>query len=648
MRHVVRGAAVLGGLLLLAGVVLVPVHGGLPAPSSPESWAGQLVIALGFGFVGVAVAERTRAPASRVGWVLALVGLCQAVSFATTSLLSRPGAFQGRPLVSWLDGWVWAPGVLGALSVLPLLYPTGTALPRFRGWLLLALAVVGLGSASTAYGALPGTDLPPWQGAVLAAATAVCVVAGLVALVLRHRQGTARVRGQVRWLAWALLVLVAAEVAVPLLPEGVARAGLLVAPLLVPAAVGLAVLRYGLYDIDLLLSRTLVYLALSAGLTALYAGVLVLVDQRLSGSSSSRGGFLAVLVVALLANPLRQALQGVARQRLFGPAADRQRALATLTRQVGSSPSVRESPAIVVEAVSSALRSPVQLLVGAPGAERVVASCGGPRSPWTDVAVRHSGRVVGSLRLGQRAAGPLEAREQRLLGDAAVAVGPLLDSLLLAEELRAAHARLEEARGAERARLHRDLHDGLGPTLAGLTLGIDAARNLAARDPAASERTLARLGELAGAATAEVRRVVDGLRPHTLERHGLLGALRESAELDGVAPVVAVTLSGQLPPLAREVEDALLKVVMEAITNVRRHAGATRCEVVLQAEGGCLEVTVDDDGCGLTLAVPGPGVGLPSMRSRVAELGGEFSFGSSPLGGARVHLRIPVAQAVAG
>jgi two-component system, NarL family, sensor kinase len=644
MRQVVRCAALIGGALVLAGLALTAQHATDSVKADPTALLGQLSAALVFGFVGVAVAERAEPPASRIGWLLGLVGLCQAATFATTSYLSGSGAAAGRPLVAWLDGWLWAPAVLSALAVLPLVYPTGAALPAFRGWVAVALTVVVAGSGTAAYGALPGARLPGWAGPLLVAATALCVLAGLVALAVAYRRGMRRLRGQVRWLLWAIVVVAAVEAAVPVLPEGVARIALVLVPLLVPVAVGLAVLRYGLFDIDLLLSRTLVYLGLSAGLAALYAAVLLILDRHLPGATVDRGGFLAVLVVALVASPLREALQRLARRRFFGPAADRQRALAALMRQVGSSPSVRESPAIVVQAVSSALRAPVALVVGTSGSDRVVASTGDVRAPWTEVHVRHSGRPVGALRLARRPAGPLEPREEQMLSDVAVAVGPLLDSLLLAEELREAHARLEGARETERTRLHRDLHDGLGPSLAGLTLGIDAARNLAQRDPAAAERTLARLGELAGAATAEVRRVVDGLRPTVLDRHGLVGAIRQHAELSDSSPRISVEAPDELPLLSRELEDGLLKVVLEAVTNVRRHAGADTCEVLLRTSPGCLEITVDDDGRGLPPVLDGPGIGIPSMRDRVRGLGGAIDFGASTLGGTRVLVRLPLAS----
>jgi signal transduction histidine kinase len=223
----------------------------------------------------------------------------------------------------------------------------------------------------------------------------------------------------------------------------------------------------------------------------------------------------------------------------------------------------------------------------------------------------------------------------------AAAVGPLLDSVLLTEELKIERARVLEVRDAERARLRRDLHDGLGPTLAGIALGVDAARNLVASAPERADVTLARLGELAGGATAEVRRVVDELGAHALQGRGLLEAIRAEVELEGVVPPVTVREQA-VPALSRDAETTVLRIVLEAVTNVRRHAGAGRCEVFLGGESDQLVVLVDDDGRGLPERVPGTGVGLGSMRRRTEALGGRLVLGPSPLGGTRVCARIPV------
>jgi signal transduction histidine kinase len=634
VRRLVRAATVGGVALLLAGLALSWSADGI-VPADVESWLAQLAEALSFGFVGIAIVERVDGVEARVGLVMVVTGGCQAVTFATSSWIGRPGAAPAW--VHWLDGWVWAPSVLAAVLVLPLLFPTGRAESGFGGVLRAALGLVGAGSAVAAYDALPGRAAPEALVVVVVALTAVGAVVGLVSLALRHRRGSSRVRGQVRWLAWALLLLLAAELAVPLFPGAVAQALLSTLPVLVPVAVGIAVLRYGLFDIDLLLTRTLVHLVLSAALLAVYVLLVLAVARGAAGDALTRPAFLAVLVVALLAVPVRDALRVLVTRALWGPAANRERALTSLVHRLASSPSLRDSPRVLAERIAEVLRAPIEVTAG----DRPVAATGPMEEPVHAIEVRYSGRTVGAVRVGRRAAGPLAVREERLLEDVAAAVGPLLDSVLLTEELKIERARVLEVRDAERARLRRDLHDGLGPTLAGIALGVDAARNLVASAPERADVTLARLGELAGGATAEVRRVVDELGAHALQGRGLLEAIRAEVELEGVVPPVTVREQA-VPALSRDAETTVLRIVLEAVTNVRRHAGAGRCEVFLGGESDQLVVLVDDDGRGLPERVPGTGVGLGSMRRRTEALGGRLVLGPSPLGGTRVCARIPV------
>lgn len=635
-RWLARSAALIGLALLVTGLVVSPWQRLAPVPDHLGDWVAQLVNAVAFGFVGIAIAERAEGRNTRVGWALLVTGWCQAATFATSAYLARPG--RAPAAVAWFDGWLWAPAVVTVLVVLPALYPTGEPVRRWLALLPLGVFWVAVTAAAAAYEAWPGRGLPGALVAALAVGVAFTSLAGLGSLVLRYRSGSAQVRGQVRWLVWALLLLVSAELTVPLLPTAVADGVLLALPVLVPVAVGIAVLSYELFDIDLLLSRTLTYLVASAILLGIYLGLVLAVEQRLSEDEATRAGALAVLVVALLASPLRDLIQRVLRERLWGPAADRQRALAALTRQLGASPSVRDSPGIVAETLAATLRAPVQLLAGS----TVVASVGELDHVTRSVAVEYSGRQVGQIRLGRRAAGPLDSRQERMLHDIAGAVGPVLDALLLTNELRDAGTRIIEVREAERARLHRDLHDGLGPGLAGLALGLDAARSLVRRAPAEAEAVLERLGEIASGATAEVRRVVDALRPQALDALDLAGAIRCQVELAGVQPAVVVC-DEELPSLPGETEAVALRVALEAVTNVRRHAAATRCEVGLCVRDGALLLVVDDDGCGLPVRRTESGVGLGSMRDRVEGVGGTLMLSRSPLGGARVLARIPLA-----
>ncbi len=644
VRWLAHGTALISLVLVAAGLAVAPWQGMRPDPGHTSSWVSQLLGAVAFGYVGAVIADRTAPPLARVGSVLQLTGLTQGATLLTSSYLHRAGALNwpGTTLVRWLDGWLWAPGVLCALAVFPLLYPTGESLPRFQGALRAGVACTAMGTVVIAVEALPFPRPAAWPGTVLAAATAGCALAGVASLVVRYRRGDRRTREQVRWLAAAVSLIMIFEPLQVTLPKPVAIAGLTILPLLVPVAVGIAVLRHGLYDIDLLVTRTLAYVVLCTFLVVIYIGVVVAVSHEATRAAVQVPALVAAVVVALLANPVRVRLQQAIGSWLWGGSAEPQRLLAQLAHQLGASPSLRHAPQAVVDTVAAAFRAPYVEMLATPedSPPTVVARAGtGFAGQVVHTPVEYGGRVVGMLSTG-RTDNP-ERREVHVLRQVAAALGPVLDGWLLTSELQRSRERVLSAREAERTRLHRDLHDGIGPTLGGITLGLHAARNLVRTDPQTAESVLTRLSELAGQATSDVRALVDGLRPASLETHGLVGAIRRATELEGHEPVVQVHAEalGDLPPA---VEVAALRIVLEAVNNVRKHAGASRCEVRLCLDGDALlSVLVDDDGVGID-GRSRTGVGLESIAARADGLGGVARVGRSPLGGTRVLARIPV------
>ena len=219
---------------------------------------------------------------------------------------------------------------------------------------------------------------------------------------------------------------------------------------------------------------------------------------------------------------------------------------------------------------------------------------------------------------------------------------------LLTEDLRASRERLVTAREEERRRLRRDLHDGLGPALAAIGMRAGAAESLVREDPARAAALLAELQAEVTTAVADVRRLVDALRPPAIDEVGLVGALRLAADrLDSPgAPQLVVEADGGLPELPAAVEVAAYRIGTEAMTNAVRHASAATCSLRLVG-GSDLTVVVEDDGRGMP-SVPRAGVGLTSMRERAAELGGECRVEARPGGGTRVVARLPLVVAPLG
>ncbi|CCG03672.1 sensor histidine kinase [Blastococcus saxobsidens] len=294
------------------------------------------------------------------------------------------------------------------------------------------------------------------------------------------------------------------------------------------------------------------------------------------------------------------------------------------------------------------LRLPYVAVLGIDGS--VLASRGVPVTPVDDVPLVHQRLVVGVLRLAGVRGGPVVGP---VLGALAHQLAPVVRALDLSRELQASRERLVLSREEERRRLRRELHDGLGPALAGLTLRVDTARNTVGRDPAV-DRALRGLRDDVQEAVADVRRIVEDLRPAALDDLGLVGAIDALARRMGAGPLrVAVEADGLLPPLPAATEVAAYRIAQEAVTNAVRHAGPTAAEVRVRVgtdTDRSLTLVVEDDGCGPRTAPgrPGGGNGLATMREWAEELGGALVVGRRSGGGTVVRATLPLAAASGG
>ena len=352
-------------------------------------------------------------------------------------------------------------------------------------------------------------------------------------------------------------------------------------------------------------------------------------------------------VAAVLFQPLRQRLQRGVNRLLYGERDDPYAVLARLGRRLEATLTPDAVLPTIVQTVREALRLPyVALRLAAEPADDppAAAAAGAPARATLRLPLVYQHEPVGELLLAPRGPGaPFSPTDRRLLDDLSRQAGVAVHAVRLTAALRRSRARLVAAREEERRRLRRDLHDGLGPALAGMTLQTDAARDLSATDPARADALLADLTEQLQAATADVRRLVDALRPPALDELGLVGALRAQAARHELGRTrITVVAPGALPPLPAAVEVAAYRIAQEALTNVLRHAAAPRAVVALRydAPAACLTVEVTDDGRGLPPDLR-PGVGLASMRERAEELGGRCAVGALPAGGTRVRAELP-------
>jgi signal transduction histidine kinase len=351
----------------------------------------------------------------------------------------------------------------------------------------------------------------------------------------------------------------------------------------------------------------------------------------------------------VLYQPLRLRLQRAADRMLYGDRGDPYAVLTGLGRRLQAAGSAERTLPETVETIAAALRLPyvaVELPDDPPAQPTAAHGMSTDPEPVV-IPLTHSGDAVGRLVVARRDThDDLTAAERRLLGDLASQVAVVAHAVLLDRALRRSRERLVVGREEERRRLRRDLHDGLGPALAGVALGVDAARNMLRSDPQSADALLADLKDETLGCVGEVRRLVEGLRPPALDELGLLPALtafvdRLSTRDDTLH--VAVQSPDPLPPLPAAVEVAAYRIATEAMTNVSRHAHAHSCLLRLEV-GDELVVEVCDDGVG-TPAGRLPGVGLPSMAERAAELGGRCVVGRLDGGGTSVMAHLPLAPA---
>ncbi len=391
---------------------------------------------------------------------------------------------------------------------------------------------------------------------------------------------------------------------------------------LVPVAIGMGVFRYGLFGIESVLRRTLLYGSLTALVLALYMLV-----AAITGSTVNENPLPAVITAALLAvgiSPVREALQRGVDRLVFGERKDPVLALSHVADAVAASEEQDLLDAVLVT-IASGLRSPGVSVIASDG--RVLGEAG-VLAPGATVPLTVSGQTVGTLHVADRTPdshfGPADAR---LLDLFAQQLAVVVHALQLAAALEAERDRVVAATAGERDRLRRDLHDGLGPSLTGVGLGLVAAHDaLEADDRKAASRMVDRLRTEIVASVAEVRRIIDDLRPASLEEAGLATALRRQAGAAGVP--VTIDMAG-LPPLRRDVETAAFRIASEALANVGKHARATCARIDLRTTDGVLLLTVTDDGRGLSAkndGTNGSGVGLASMRHRAETIGGQVRF----------------------
>jgi len=596
-------------------------------------------------------------PRNALGWLVVVVGVCQALQQGLAAYGGYGVGFADpqwplAPWVAWLSTGLWLPGLLPLPSLLLALYPNGR-LPSRRWRWPVGAAALGIALLQAFFMLHPQAyrDIAP--GAPPVAAPVVAEVLGVagaglfvtgtiviwIGSVVRLVRAGSPERQQ---LAWLLCVVVPFMIVAftGFLPEPV----FLALGFLIPVAVAVGVLRYHLLGIEVVLRRGLVYGLLTAVVVAVYLTV-----TTVAGAGLDRGplpGVVAAALVAVGLSPARDRLQAAVDRLVYGDRRDPMRAVTQLGDRVAAAGETDLLRAVLVTA-SDAVHAPGAAVVSQDGSVLAVSGGDVGGSASERLPLRVGGRDLGELRIAWRTPGePYTDGDRRLLAALAPQVAVVVLALELAEALEAERDRVVAATRRERDRLRRDLHDGLGPSLAGVGLGLQALQDVrAAGDETAADALLTRIREEVTTAVGEIRRIVDDLRPAVLDNARLPDAVRRDAASFAAGAHIDVSVdAADLPVLTPEVETAAYRITQEALTNVVRHSGARHAQVTLAATDDVLTVTVADDGQGMDTAGDG-GVGLLSMQQRAEALSGTLRVDSTG-GGTTLVATLPLQDGV--
>ncbi|WP_327425893.1 sensor histidine kinase [Streptomyces sp. NBC_01236] len=658
-RRIAHTVALLAVALAVLGGVLAVLNRHTQTPNGDSAtgsptW-GQFLLTLAFAAAGWLLASRR--PDVIFGWLALAAAIGHGLAVAGFGWLvytvggghQLPGAMAAAVAALWGE-----PLENPVLVVVWATFPHGR-LPRGRTrW--LALASIALCAGGWLYGLLSpfyADDitapyrhlhnpldfglLPRWQPVLLFAGG---MLLGSVVMVVRWRRARGEERQVLRWLAVTNVAGILVTPFVVALPAGelIATVGTLI-DLVVVAAV---VLAHQVYGIDVVLNRTLVYTLLTAFVAGVYAagvGVLALLGASVGGPWTA----VAALAAAFALAPARGRVQRIVNRFLYGERDEPYTVIGRIASRLEAAGSIQQLLPSLLESVAAALQLPwtaVEMRIEDGTIRRIAHGTPAPDGAGARFPLVHQGVAIGELVAGLRAGqSSLAPREARLMEDIARQIAVAASNVLLTEALMLSRERIVAAAEEERRRLRRDLHDGLGPVLTAAANKVDAARNLAGRD---LPRARGLLGDVRGdltAALADLRRLVYALRPPILDELGLLAALREQVRQCSVPVTLAAPTA--LPALPAAVEIAAYRIVTEAVTNVTRHSGASRCTVTIACDG-LLAIEIRDDGAGGALWPPG--IGLSSMRERATALGGSWLAGPTPDGG-RVAVELPLALA---
>lgn len=680
-KHVVEVVARTGmGLAILlvgAAFVLIGLTWSNRVEALTASHLQDALLVLGFLlYSAVGAVVLSRRPGNRVGGIFLSSGLLLLLwifsfRYATYGLMVRPGSLPGAEAAAWL-GWTVIPGFGLAFTFLLLVFPDGRLpSPSYRA--VAWFAGVAVAFTTTTWATLPGPlDLfgqvinPVGISAVERlrlnevgwGLLLLAVLASAASLIIRYVHSTGTARRQLQWFAYAAalvgLTWLTITIATDWAPAwAVAEVMLPVAVAALPIAAFVAIFKHDLYDLGVVVSKTITFGVLAALITIVYVGLVVGVGSAVGGVGEPNL-FLAILATALVAvafQPVRARVQALAARLVYGERANPYEVLAEFAHRMGETVNperaLPEVARLLGEATDASrtglwlvVESELRRVAAWPDEEdrSAVRLVEGRLPPLPDasdaVEVRHQDRLLGAITLTVPLGRELAPIERRLVTDLAAQAGLVLDNLRLIEELKASRQRIVTAQDQERRRLERDIHDGVQQRLLALALRLRT-------EAEATEPELEVGGILKDAADeardilTEVRRLARGIHPAIVTEGGLVAALESLSERSPIPTEVRSPDIGRLP---EPVDVTIYYLVAEALANVTKHAQASEATVTVERVNGRIRVEVTDDGIGGAVA---SGPGLTGLADRVAALAGQLEVESPPGGGTRLRAEIP-------
>jgi signal transduction histidine kinase len=627
----------------------------------------------------------SREPGNRIGGLLLYGSGATAASFVAgeiTTYLVHRGVTEGVlvGILGLLSDAGWVVGIIPVLLFLPMLFPDGH-LPSRRWWPLAALcgaliaflllAVVFATPLFAGSSGPPRVENPLYisgidqfeiPDVVISIGLLVVLVGSVASLVVRFRRSKGDERQQIKWVALALILLVFSFVLSGVLLQLGVDSGFVesivtgLAFLAIPVSIGIAVLRFRLYELDVVVKKTLVAGTLALIVVVVYGAVVWAFGAFAADRESSESLFVIALLLGLAFRPVARFARRVADRFVYGRRATPYEVLTEFSERVGESYATEDVLGRMAQILGQAtgagsarvwLRVGAQLLPAASWpsdaeAQEVVEMSGDalPAIAGEDaVEVLDRGELLGALSVTMPPSDPMNPSKERLVRDLASQAGLVLRNVRLVEELRASQRRLVTAQDQERRRLERNIHDGAQQQLVALSVRTRLARDLTPHDHAKAAEMLTQIDAEIQATLEDLRDLARGIYPPLLVDQGLGAALDAQARRSLVPTTVDADTIGRYPP---EVEAAVYFSCLEALQNVAKYAEASSATVTLAQSNGNLTFEVADDGRGFDPATVRSGTGLQGIADRLSALHGELSIRSEPGAGTRVRGRIEV------